>query len=613
MLIKEFYNQRDENVNSANIKNLRFQKNSRAEVMNFNLKRNSINIHSLKSNIKDKTASIKSLDFSLDDGTKFFDNNFNQLEKPEIEFFDISGFELPNIHGEVFQRFNNKDQKVLSPYYHLLQPPLSLTDNTQLYKPLWKSQISGIEFLVSNEGALLADDPGLRKTVQVAMALRLLFRAGKIKRALIVVPKSTIGSREISKQSGDARQWEGHLEFWANELKVKTILPAVWEGGRPPAGFSGNTSLDRRVEWMEQAHIYLTTYSLIRNDVNKNIIPLDYFDAVVLDEAHNIKNPNSQQSQAIGSLEAKYKWGLTGTPVQNYPKELYGIFQFLKPEKFPALRYKEYDEITEQQISNATKNYIIRRTKKADDLPPKIRHEHWVDLTQQQKDFYDTRYRIRKQRILDVVRGGANSDQQRKSILGAIQDLKQICNFDPEDFSSNKIQLLKQIIKNAIDTDEKVIVFSQFLPFGIDKIKCALVNDNFNCLELTGGMSSQERDYNIELFKTDNKYNIFLCSLKAGGVGLNLEEASVVIHFDHWWNPALMWQAEDRAHRFGQTKTVKVHSFWTKNTIEEKIDKLLKSKEKMINRLMNEIGDIAVERELEKSFDLDDLLNIFEL
>ena len=132
----------------------------------------------LKSNIKDKTASIKSLDFYLHNGTKFFDNNFNQLEKPEIEFFDISGFEPPNIHGEVFQRFNNKDQKVLSPYYHLVQPPLSLTDNTQLYKPLWKSQISGIEFLVSNEGALLADDPGLGKTVQAAMALRLLFRAG---------------------------------------------------------------------------------------------------------------------------------------------------------------------------------------------------------------------------------------------------------------------------------------------------------------------------------------------------------------------------------------------------------------------------------------------------
>ena len=159
MLVKEFYNQKDEKVNSVNIKNFRFQKNSRAEVMNFNLKRNSINVHSLKSNIKDKTASIKSLDFSLDNGTKFFDNNFNQLEKPEIEFFDISGFEPPNIHGEVFQRFNNKDQKVLSPYYHLVQPPLSLTDNTQLYKPLWKSQISGIEFLVSNEGALLADDP----------------------------------------------------------------------------------------------------------------------------------------------------------------------------------------------------------------------------------------------------------------------------------------------------------------------------------------------------------------------------------------------------------------------------------------------------------------------
>ena len=532
---------------------------------------------------------------------------------------DIDGLNFEQKHtkvfGEIFPKLKKrlKVKHPVSSLINLVLPPLKLSDPSQLFKPLWKSQITGIEFLINNNSALLADDPGLGKTVQSIMALKILFQKGKIKRALVVVPKSTIGNKEASIETGDARQWEGHFELWAEELTVKTILPVVWEGGVPPKGFSGNTSFDRKKEWKEPAHIYLTTYALIRNDINKRVFPSDYFDAVVLDEVHNVKNPNSQQSIALRSLDADYKWGLTGTPVQNYPKELYAISQFLDPINFPSLKSRDYDEISEEEITKMCKPFFIRRTKKKDDLPPKIRHDHWLQLTEDQKKSYDQNFQIRKQRLIDLLNLGASVDQQKKSILGAITNLKQLCNFDPITLSSNKLDLLNKLINNSQKNNEKILVFSQFLNFGIDKIFNELNREGTNCLSLVGSMGMAERNENIELFKTNKNYDILLCSIKTAGVGLNLEEASTVIHFDHWWNPAIMWQAEDRAHRFGQTKEVNVHSFWIKDTIEEKIFKLLKSKEAMISRIMSEMGDNIAESAIEKEIGIEELMELFDL
>ena len=549
---------------------------------------------------------------------KNFDLKDVSINFSETSNVDIDGkvFELSNmkIGGEVFPPLSKKKQKLsFSSLVNLVSPPLKLSDPTQLFKPLWKSQISGIEFLINRHAALLADDPGLGKTVQAIIALKILFQKGQLKRALIVVPKSTIGNKEASIETGDARQWEGHLELWAEELVVKTILPAVWEGGIPPQGFSGSASFDRRKEWKEQAHIYLTTYPLIRNDIKNNAFPRDYFDAIVLDEVHNVKNPNSQQSIALRSLIADFKWGLTGTPVQNYPKEMYAISQFLDPLNFPELRTRDYDEITEQQISTMCKPLFIRRTKKKDDLPPKIRHEHWLTLTENQKAAYESNFQIKRQRLIELSQNGVSDLQKRKSIFGAITNLKQLCNFDPYDFESNKIGILKELISNAIQNNEKIIVFSQFLNFGIDRINDHLRDEGIQSLLLVGNMSMTDRNENIELFKTNDDYKLLLCSLKTAGVGLNLEEASTVIHFDHWWNPAIMWQAEDRAHRYGQTKEVNVHSFWMKNTIEEKIFKLLKSKEAMIKRVLLEMGDSIAENEIEKQIGIEELMDLFDL
>lgn len=519
---------------------------------------------------------------------------------------------LPQIHGgKLGQLDPNNVSTYRDPIELLVQTPLDISGDNSLHKPLWDAQVSGVEFLITRKQALLADDPGLGKTVQAIVALKLLFRLGLIRTALIVCPKSTIGDRNAAIETGDARQWEGHLELWAPELHVKTILPAVWEGGIPPKGFSGSASLDRKRDWLEPAHVYLTTYSLARNDIKNNILSPDHFGAVILDEAHNIKNPNSQQSIALRALNAEYRWGLTGTPVQNNASELYAICQFLKPGEFGPLRPKQMLALDESYITTRAAPFVIRREKKEEDLPPKNHHDHWVDLTTEQAAEYSEIYVNRRQRLIQLTNEGRPERETKTSILGAIQKLKQTCNFDGIEYSSNKISILNEILTDAQSSQRKVLVFSQYLGRGIDPISDRITA--FAPIAITGGVPHAERQERIEKFKSDPDTNVLLLSLRAASEGLNLQEASIVVHFDHWWNPAVQWQAEGRAHRHGQMQTVDVHSLRVKDTIDEKIYKMLESKSEIIRRMMADFSAGRAELEINRSFDLDDLLSLFEL
>ncbi len=508
-----------------------------------------------------------------------------------------------------FESSKHKDKK----YYQFvfLLPPIKLSSDKSLHKPLWKTQVTGIEFILSEKTVLIADDTGLGKTVQAVMSLRLLFRLGLIKKALVVVPKSTLGDIDSSHKTGEARQWAGHFELWAPELEVNMIEPAAWIDGIPPAGFSGSASIDRKLDWAKPSHVCLTTYALIRNDIKNGVIANNSFDAIILDEAHLIKNPFSQQSMMLRNLSAEYKVCLTGTPVQNAPKELYAIFQFLKPEIFPELKPQQLNELSASYIVDKTKPFYIRRNKLKDDLPPKTKHEIWIELNNAQRESYEYVYRQRVTRLKDILTNSDNQEIAKKSMLGTITALKQICNFDPNYISSNKPNEVINIIKTAKKNNEKILIFSRFLKFGIDPLISIL--DNYKTLQLVGGMSNEERNINIDKFKTSNDFNILICSIQAAGVGLNLAEASTVIHFDHWWNPAIMWQAEDRAHRFGQKREVNVYSLWCKNTIEERIFKVLKNKEKMIKNLMIEMGSEQATYEIDKMFTFDDWLDVFEI
>ena len=521
---------------------------------------------------------------------------------------------VPKIHGKLISdpsNSNGAQKKYVDPIEFMVQRPLDIEEENSLHKPLWNTQVSGIEFLISEKKALLADDPGLGKTVQATVALRLLFRKGKIRRALIVCPKSTIGDVNAAIEHGDARQWEGHLHLWAPELFVKTILPAVWEGGVPPPNFSGSASMDRKREWMQPAHIYLTTYSLARNDIKNRAFPTDYFDAIVLDEAHAVKNPTSQQSQLLRSMEAAYRWGLTGTPVQNYPSELYGICQFIDPSEFPNLKPKALSELSEGIVSSRASPYVLRREKKQEDLPPKSHQDHWVELTEAQQQEYDAIFAERRARIKQLSDEGRNPRETKTSILGAIQKLKQTCNFDQQNLTSNKVPDLINILNQSLAEDRKIIIFSQYLTRGIEPLTEKL--SSYDPLVISGSVNHHERERRFESFKKDPQRQIILLSLMAASEGLNLQEASVVIHFDHWWNPARQWQAEGRAHRFGQRRDVVVHSLRVKETIDQRIYEMLNQKSELIQRVLSGLSAGAAEAEITKAVDLEDLMALFDL
>jgi superfamily II DNA or RNA helicase len=430
--------------------------------------------------------------------------------------------------------------------YPLLHPPLILEETDNLFLPhhLLAYQPVGIAFLMNNESALLADDMGTGKTVMTTVALKILFQQHRIRRALIVCPVSVV------------REWRKHLDEWASEL-VSSYIPGTRD--------------IRSIRWNTDAHIYVTTYDSLRGDIESRLLPynkLGVFDVVILDEAQNIKNPISGRSKAIKKLTRHRRWALTGTPIENKIEDLASLFDFLRPGFLSP--YDMYPERIREKI----KPYFLRRRKidVLPDLPPKIKQKLWLEMDDSQRKEYE---RV-SLGIIDELTG--MGDQVTKvAIFGRIQRLKQICNFASNSMASPKTELLLEQVEQIIQSGQKVIIFSQYVKEGIEKLEQILAP--FGFAKIVGDQSQSVRDREIDRFKKMSEVSILLASVKAGGVGLNLTEASYVIHFDHWWNPATMWQAEDRVHRRGQkADKVNVYSYWMAGTIEEKIHNILEEK-----------------------------------
>lgn len=453
--------------------------------------------------------------------------------------------------------------------YAVLQPPLIIEQKENLYLPhdLFPFQRKGIEFLLNNETALLADEMGTGKTVQTVVALRLLVEKGLASSALVVCPVSVL------------RQWVEHLSDWSPDLLITAIH------GDP---------VTRALDWIMPAHVYIVGYDTLRNDVEKGILPVDHlgkFDVVVLDEAQYIKNADNRRSRSVFKLKASWRWGLTGTPVENSIDDVISIFRFLRP------RYLTFLDNTPAMIRRKIAPFFLRRLKKdvLKDLPPLIRQEIWLDLNPKQRDAYDTTLREGRDEL-----GRLGEKVNKVEIFTVITKLKQICNFPPDQSDSPKSKQLLEQIETIVENKQKVIVFSQYVREGVEKIEFAL--NSFGCARIIGGQSDHERTAQINKFLKDGNTPILIASVRAGGVGLNLQAASYVIHFDHWWNPAVMWQAESRAHRQGQKQTVNVYSYWIEDTIEERIFQLLEEK----GLLFKDIVDGLSEK------DIDDLITTEE-
>ncbi len=439
-----------------------------------------------------------------------------------------------------------------------LQPtPESLL---QVHGPLqWPAsfypyQQTGVQALLQSSHLLLADEMGLGKTVQVIAALRLLLRRREIERSLIVVPASLLP------------QWRQELARWAPELRVMTVH------GSPE---------DRLWQWQYRAHVTLTSYETLRSDMtgSDNCGPCrEEWGVVVLDEAHRIKNRHTDIARICKRLPRRRSWALTGTPMENRPEDVISILDFVTGNTLARSNLLASGAALRGVLSQ----YQLRR-RKADvlkELPPKIVTELTLPLTPTQRRAYD---RAEKEELIAL----RQKDVRIENVLAMITRLKQICNFSPTDGASAKINDLAERLEELAAEGHRALVFTQYADDQAGAQRIAQALREFAPLVYTADFSAQERERIIARFRQDDRHKALILSLKAGGQGLNLQCASYVFFFDRWWNPAVEQQAEDRAHRLGQTQPVHIYKYLMEETIEQRIDTVLKSKVQQFDHLMD--------------------------
>ena len=420
----------------------------------------------------------------------------------------------------------------------------------------WFKTLSHYEF-----GGILADEMGLGKTVQTIAFLL----SEKNKKSIIVTPTSLIYN------------WRSEFEKFAPTMKIKIV-----HGNKEDREFSKDEIKD--------IDVLITTYGTLRNDYN--LYEDITFDFCIIDEGQNIKNPLSQSSEVVKELKAKVKFALTGTPIENNLIELWSLFDYILPgylyskRKFQE-KFIKADKGSEE-LKKLIKPFILRRLKNdvMSELPDKIEKRFLIEMTEEQKKVY-------KAYVDDVKVKMKEKDftTDKITIFSYLTKLRQL-TLDPsiliEGYTggSGKIDVTVELVEKFIKEKHKILLFSQFTSV-LDSIKKVLEAEGIEYFYLDGATKASERVQLVNEFNASDKVKIFLISLKAGGTGLNLTSADVVIHFDPWWNPAIEDQATDRAHRFGQKNVVEVIKLIAKGSIEEKIIKLQESKKEIINEIMS--------------------------
>ena len=438
---------------------------------------------------------------------------------------------------------------------------------------------------------ILADDMGLGKTLQALTVLQKAKENDGPMTTLVICPTTVVFN------------WECEIQKFAPEL---TCLKLSGTERR---------SLFKKIP---EYDVVITSYALIRRDIDK--LKDINFRYIILDESQNIKNAMSQTAQAVKKLQAQHKLALSGTPIENKLEELWSVFDFLMPgfllsaAEFNA-RYvnpimERQDKTVEKRLKLQIFPFILRRMKRdvAKDLPDKVENIAYCELTDEQKDFYLQVLDSTKEELFKSIEQNG-LEKSRLSIFSALLRLRQICChprlYDKENvkhvMSSGKFEKLKALLEEIISEGHRILLFSQFVNM-LDIIKGWLEREGIDYEYLTG--KTKDRQAAVERFNNSN-IPIFLISLKAGGTGLNLTGADYVIHYDPWWNPAVEDQATDRAYRIGQTKKVFVYRLITKNTVEEKIQKLKTVKRDLVDSV------ISVDRNIVKSLTMDDIRDIF--
>ena len=499
---------------------------------------------------------------------------FEQIAKSNLK--SMSRMEL--IHASLSKQFDQYDFDYDEAFARVLADftkPVDITLPESLQGTLRPYQEVGLKWLWTNIskgfGVCMADDMGLGKTIQVISLILKLKEGNKLKKPVLVICPTTLMGN-----------WMKEFQLFAPNIDA-----VIYHGS------------DRELEVNHD--VILTTYAIMRIDVEE--LKKHNWGMVIVDEAQNIKNPDTAQTLAIKMLKADMKIAMTGTPVENRLTELWSIFDFInkgylgtlrefqKSYAIPIERFKENSRAGKLRMSISP--FVLRRLKTdknvISDLPEKMVLNEYCYLSKVQAVLYE--------KTLDEMMtkiSGFTGVNRRGNIFKLITALKQICNH-PYQFLksgemgrelSGKMEKCLDLVQNILDRGEKTLIFTQYKEMG--DILCKVISQECNTepLFFHGSLTVPQREELIERFQNDEDAKIMILSLKAGGTGLNLTSATNVIHYDLWWNPAVEDQATDRTYRIGQDKNVMVHRMITLGTFEEKIDEMLKSKK--------ELADIAV-------------------
>ena len=426
---------------------------------------------------------------------------------------------------------------------------------------------------------ILADDMGLGKTLQVICYLlseNLETNLQDNRRTLIVCPASLVFN------------WKNEIDKFAPQLSVKMVV---------------GTSLERQeiVKDAGNKDVLVTSYDLLKRDIE--CYETMNFHCEIIDEAQFIKNHNTQAAQSVKMVNAGFKLALTGTPIENKLSELWSIFDYLMPgflysyQKFrdelelPIVQNQ--DDKAVRRLQKMITPFVLRRLKKdvLTDLPDKLEENIYATLEGEQQKLYDAH--VKKLQILLGKQSEEEFKNSKIQILSELTKLRQIC-CDPtllyEDYraGSAKNDICIELIQNAISGGHKILLFSQFTSM-LDHLQEQLKEKNISYYSLTGATSKEKRIEMVEQFNKDD-IPVFCISLKAGGTGLNLTAADIVIHYDPWWNIAVQNQATDRAHRIGQKNVVTVYKLIVKGTIEENIIKIQDKKRELADAVLSGEG-----------------------
>lgn len=476
---------------------------------------------------------------------------------------------------------------------------------TGLMSHLRPYQLHGVRWLwfLYNHGlsGLLCDDMGLGKTHQTmglitAIANHYRHADPKTKRHfLIVCPTSVI------------YHWQEKLKEYVPNLKVWTF-------------YGTNRSLDT---FYQDSDILLTSYGIWRNEVAT--LSKMTFEVAIFDELQIAKNHMSRIYQALLKAKARMRLGLTGTPIENRLRELKTLFDLTLPTYMPSETdykeifvrpiEKEFDQTRKQLLSRLIKPFVLRR-KKEDvllDLPEKTEEIAHCDLQPQQAELYVNVLSASRDKLLDELNDEANPIPYMH-VFALLSHLKQICNHpaaylkktdDYEQYQSGKWDLFVELLEEARESQQKVVVFSQYLGM-LDIIENYLKANKIGFAAIRG--KTIDRGEQLRRFNSDPSCEVFVASLQAVGLGVDLTAASVVIHYDRWWNAARENQATDRVHRIGQTRGVQVFKLMTKGTLEEHIDFLIKKKERLMEDVIS-----ADDHQIVKKFDRSEIINLLQL